>query len=134
MKKLLSSLPLDIDLGILLLRLVFGGLMMTHGYSKFMGYDQIAPVFPDLIGIGSSLSFNLVISAELFCAIFVLIGLLTRFSVIPIFITMFVAYFIAHGAQPFQEKELPFAFLTLSFAVFVLGSGKYSVDQLILKK
>jgi len=134
MNKILSSNPLNTDLGILLLRLVFGGLMMTHGYSKFVGYDQIAPQFPDLIGIGSSLSFNLVIFAELFCAIFVLIGLFTRFSVIPIFITMFVAYFIAHGTQVFQEKELPFAFMTLSFAVFVFGSGKYSVDHLILKK
>jgi putative oxidoreductase len=90
-------------------------------------------MFGDIIGIGAKISFNLVIFAELFCGLFVMFGLLTRLSVIPILFTMIVAYFIAHGSDPFQKKELAFAYLTLSLVVFVLGSGKYSIDRLLFK-
>jgi putative oxidoreductase len=125
--------PLNTDLGILLLRLTLGGLMAYHGYSKFVAYDQILPMFSDIIGIGVRLSFNLVIFAELVCGLLVAIGLLTRLSIIPIFFTMGVAFFVAHAKDPFQTKELAFTFLLLSIVVFVLGSGRYSVDGLLFK-
>ncbi|MFD2163510.1 DoxX family protein [Paradesertivirga mongoliensis] len=129
--RILSYHPLNTDTAILLLRLVFGGLMAHHGYSKLIAYDQILPMFGDIIGIGSKLSFNLVIFAEFFCALFIVFGFLTRLSVIPIFITMVVAFFIAHGKDPFQTKELAFVFMTLSIVVSVAGSGRYSVDRFL---
>jgi putative oxidoreductase len=131
--KTLSYQSLNTDLGKLLLRLILGSLMAYHGYQKFASYDQILPMFSDIIGIGAKLSFNLVIFAELVCGILVAIGLLTRLAVIPIFITMCVAYFVAHAADPFQNKELPFTVLLLAIVVFVLGSGRYSVDALLFK-
>ncbi len=91
-------------------------------------------MFQDLIGIGSRLSFNLTIFAQLFCGFLVLIGFVTRLSVIPIFITMAVAFFIAHAQDPFDVKALAFVFLLLSIVIFVLGSGKYSIDKLMSKK
>jgi putative oxidoreductase len=129
----LSPQSLNADLGALLLRLVLGGLLAYHGYTKFVAYDQILPMFSDLIGIGSKLSFNLVIFAELVCGLLVAIGLLTRLSVIPIFIAMSVAFFLAHAKDPFQVKELAFTFMLLAIVVFVLGSGRYSVDGLLFK-
>ncbi|MBW0435647.1 DoxX family protein [Leptospira yasudae] len=132
--KLLGLQPISSDVAALLLRLIFGGLFIYHGYPKLVGFDQILPMFPDLIGIGSKTSLILVVFAEFFCGIFIVIGLLTRLSVIPIFITMFVAFFIAHAQDPFQAKNLPFVYLLLSFVVFVLGSGKFSVDKYIIKE
>lgn len=125
--------PLDTDLAALFLRLIFGGLFIFHGYSKISAYDQILPMFGDIIGIGAKLSFNLVIFAEFFCGILVTIGLLTRLSVIPILITMIVAYFIAHAKDEFVMKQVPFILMLLSLVVFILGSGKYSVDRLLFK-
>jgi putative oxidoreductase len=107
--------------------------MAWYGYNKFIAYDTILPQFGDLIGIGPKLSFNLVIFAELFCGLFVAVGLLTRLTVIPIFIAMVVAYFIAHGKDPFDVKALAFVFMCLSVVVFILGSGKYSVDRLLFR-
>src|SRR5690606_15829640 len=101
---------------------------------KLAAYDQILPVFGDIIGIGSKLSFILVIFAEFGCGILVAIGFLTRLSVIPIFITMTVAYFIAHAADPFDAKTLPLVYWLLSFVIFILGSGKYSVDRLLFPR
>jgi putative oxidoreductase len=101
---------------------------------KVAAYNQILPMFGDIIGIGSKLSFNLVIFAELICGFFVLIGFLTRLSVIPIFITMVVAYFVAHAKDPFDMKAIAFIFMLLSNVVFILGSGRYSVDRILTKK
>jgi putative oxidoreductase len=131
--KILSSRSFNPDLATLLLRLIFGGLFVRYGYMKFANYDQILPMFGDIIGIGAKLSFNLVIFAELICGFLVLIGLLTRLSVIPIFITMIVAFFVAHAKDPFDVKQVAFIFLLLSIVIFISGSGKYSVDRLIFK-
>ena len=134
MKKVFDYRSLNIDLATLLLRLIFGGLFVRYGYMKMSAYNDILPMFGDIIGIGSKLSFNLVIFAELVCGFLVLIGLLTRFAVIPIFITMVVAFFIAHKNDPFDMKAVAFLLLCLSLVVFILGSGKYSIDALLFKK
>ena len=118
MKKLLSPQPLNTDVAALLLRLIFGGLFVYYGYLKYESYDTILPMFGDIIGIGSKLSFNLVIFAELGCGFLVLIGFLTRLSVIPIFITMVVAYFIAHEKDAFQMKNLQCVYMLLCLVVF----------------
>jgi putative oxidoreductase len=131
--KILSYQSLNTDLAALFIRLIFGSLFVYYGYQKISSYDQILPMFGDIIGIGSKLSFNLVIFAELFCGFFVLIGFLTRLTVIPIFITMLVAYFIAHAKDPFQAKQIALVYLLLSIVIFVLGSGKFSIDGLIFK-
>lgn len=134
MKKLFNPASLNTNVAALFLRLIYGGFFIHYGYGKLVNYDKILPVFGDIIGIGAELSFNLVIFAELFCGIFLVLGLFTRLSIIPPFITMIVAYFVAHAADPFDVKQVALIFLVLCLPVFVLGSGKYSVDALIFKK
>jgi len=131
--KLLKTQSLSTDLATLFLRLIVGGLFVRYGYMKFTNYDQILPMFGDIIGIGAKLSFNLVIFAELICGFLVAIGLFTRLSIIPIFITMAVAFFVAHAKDPFDTKAIAFLFMLLCVVIFVSGSGKYSVDRLIFK-
>lgn len=134
MKRLLDYRSLNTDLANLLLRMIFGGLFNYHGFSKIMSFNGILPQFKDHIGIGSKLSLILVIFAEFFCGFLITIGFLTRITVIPIFITMLVAFFIAHAKDTFQVKELAFVFLLLSIVIFILGSGKFSMDKLISRK
>ena len=132
--KILSAQSLHTSLGILLLRLVFGGLFIYIGYGKIEHYDQYLPMFKDYTGLGIKMSYNLVIFAEFFCGILVTIGLLTRLAVIPIMITMIVVVFIALKDQGFIEKQLPFLYLILSLVIFILGSGKFSVDALLFRR
>lgn len=134
MKKLTSPLSLNTDLASLVLRLLFGGMFMYHGYPKFTGYSQMVEMFGDPIGIGNELSVILVIFAEFFCGLFILFGFLTRFSVIPVFITMLVAFFVAHGKDEFTMKMLPFVYMFLCVVLFILGSGRYSIDELLFTK
>ena len=131
---LLQLHPLNTDLASFLLRLLFGGLFIYHGYLKIADYNTILNMFPDLLGIGSKLSFNLVIFAEFFCGILVMLGLFTRFTVFPILTTMIVVFFVAHEKDKFMIKELPFVFLFLSLVIFILGSGKYSLDNLLFRR
>jgi putative oxidoreductase len=134
MKKLFQTASLDTDVAALLIRLIIGCLFIYHGYQKIESYDKILPLFGDYIGIGSKLSFNLTIFAEFGCGLLVALGFLTRLTIIPIFITMIVVVFIALKKENFMMKELPLVYLLSCFVVFVLGSGKYSVDKLIFKK
>jgi putative oxidoreductase len=134
MKKLFQTETFHADLSALLLRLTFGGVFVYYGFMKLSNYESMLGMFGDPIGLGSELSLILVIFAEFFCAIFVVVGLLTRLSVIPIFITMVVAFFIAHAKDPFHVKSLAFVFLCLSVVIFIQGSGRYSVDALFVKK
>ena len=134
MKRILDYRSLNTNVATLLLRVLFGALFVRYGYMKFAAYDTILPMFQDVIGIGAKLSFNLVIFAELICGFLVLLGVLTRFTVIPIFITMAVAFFVAHKSDPFDNKAIVLVYLVLSVIIFILGSGKYSVDGLLFKR
>lgn len=132
--KILNYQSLNTDLATVLLRLIFGGLFVYYGYTKLVGFNQILPMFGDIIGIGSKLSLILVIFAELVCGFLVLIGCFTRLAIIPIFITMVVAYFIAHAKDPFTASQLAFVYMFLSLVIFVLGSGRFSIDVLLQKR
>jgi putative oxidoreductase len=133
-KILLGQRPLSVDIASLLLRLTLGGLLVTHGYSKILSYESLSDRFPDLIGIGPVLSLNLLIFAEFFCSIFLIVGFFTRLSAIPIAIAMAVACFIAHAGDPFSDKEHSLSFLCLAVIIFIIGSGKFSLDRLMFKK
>jgi putative oxidoreductase len=132
--KILSYYPLNTDMASLLLRLIFGALFIRFGYMKLVSFDDILPMFPNPIGIGTKLSLILVIFAELFCGLMVTIGFLTRLTVIPIFITMTVVFFIVHAKDAFDSKTLPLVFWILSIVIFVLGSGKFSADRILFKQ
>lgn len=128
---ILGQRPLNTDLAILLLRLLVGGLFIWHGWMKIDMYSTYQPMMQDIIGIGPKLSYDLVIFAEFGCGILVALGFLTRLTVLPIAFAMGVAYFIAHAKDTFMVKELVFVFLALALIIFILGSGKYSIDYLL---
>jgi putative oxidoreductase len=100
---------------------------------KLTAYDEMLTMFGDPIGIGTKLSVILVIFAEFFCGIFVTLGFLTRLTIIPILITMIVVFFVAHAKDAFDMKALPLVYLLLCVVIFILGSGRYSVDSLLFR-
>lgn len=126
MKKLFNSKPISLDMGLLILRLIFGFSMMTHGWSKLMTYSDKAAGFYD-IGVGSELSLALVIFAEFFCSIMLILGIYTRIFLIPLIITMLVAIFDIHINDGFGKMEKALLFLGAYITIFMSGSGKYSV-------
>ena len=91
---------------LLVVRIVFGILMMNHGIDKWANYQELSTVFPDPLGIGSPLSLGLAIFGEL-------------------------AFFIVHGNDPFAVKELAFVYLVVFVLMYIIGPGKFAVDRWI---
>lgn len=118
----------------LILRIVLGSFMLTHGWPKLASFSEKSEKFPDPLGVGSFLSLSLATFAEFFCSILLIIGLFTRFAAFNIFATMLVAGLIFHFSDPFAEKELALLYATCSFYFLVTGGNRYSVDEWIRKK
>jgi putative oxidoreductase len=125
---------LNTDLATLFLRLILGGLFFWHGFDALQHYSQYLGMSKSIIGLGAKVEFNLVVFSQFLCGLFVAVGFLTRLTVIPLFIAMSVAFFVAHKHDPFMLKELPFVYWLLCIPVFILGSGKYSLDNVIFRR
>jgi putative oxidoreductase len=98
---------------------------------KLLSFSEKKDVFPDPLGLGSSLSLGLAIFAEVLCAGLITLGVFTRFTVIPLVITMLVAAFIVKAGAPFAKKELALAFLFGYAAIGLLGPGAFSIDKFL---
>jgi putative oxidoreductase len=135
--------------GLLVLRLGFGGYLMTHGGVKLeMMLGGQWGAMGDPIGIGSTASLILVAFAEFVCALLVMIGLGTRYASIPVVIAMGVAAFVVHGSDPWTmttgamrffagesqswaSKQPALMFLIPFLALIFTGAGRFSLDHLI---
>ena len=118
---------------LLIVRVVFGVMLMNHGIDKWANYQELSAVFPDPLGIGSPLSLGLAIFGELACSMAFIIGFLYRLAMIPMIFTMCVAFFIVHADDPFAVKELAFVYLVVFVLMYIVGPGKFAVDRWISK-
>lgn len=118
-------------IALLILRIGVGVLMAHHGYDKLSHFDEHKTDFMDFLGLGSTVSLGLVIFAELFCSVLILIGLFTSVATIPLIITMGVAVFSAHHAEIFAKGELATLYLFAYIALMIAGPGHYSLDAVI---
>ena len=124
-----------INFGLLFLRVTSGIFMLTHGVGKLAKLIEGGTIkFADPIGVGPEASLFLTVFAEFFCSIFLIFGIATRFSAIPLIITMLVAGFISHAGDAFAAKEKAFLFLILFVTIAIAGAGKYSIDNFINRK
>ena len=122
---------LPVALGLLLLRVAFAAMLMTHGWAKFLNYEKLAAgAFPDPIGLGSAVSVTLVVFAELACAAAVVLGFLHRLALIPMIVTMAVAFFITDEAT-LAKGESALLYLVAFVALYITGPGRFSIDALI---
>ena len=136
-KKILNpgNYPKKIDLVLLILRVVGGGFMLTHGIGKFfklIGDDPIS--FADPLGVGVTTSLALTVFTEVFCAIFLIFGLATRFAALQLLITMLVAAFIVHVNDGFGKQEFALLYGVIFLSITITGVGKISLDNGIYSK
>ena len=122
------------DFGLLFLRMSAGlFIVFGHGWGKLMNFGTMSTQFPDPIGLGSTVSLVLVVFAEVFCGLAFALGLVTRFSALPLIIFMLVGAAIFHADDPWQKKEFALLYLIPFVTVFLAGPGKYSLDRIIFK-
>jgi putative oxidoreductase len=135
MKKLLSTKYSAgaFSAAMLLLRLGLGILMMAHGYNKLTHFGEMQHKFMNFMGIGSTMSLALLVFAEFFCSLFLILGLFTRLAAIPLIIATCVMIFKAHNGDVFGEGETAALYLTGYLVLLFVGPGRVSVDSMIGK-
>ena len=118
---------------VLVIRILFGLLFLSHGYTKLMLHASMADLFADPIGLGSIISFWMVVFAEVVCSFALIFGILQRVVLIPMIITMAVAFFVVHGGDAFAARELSFVYLIVFIILYITGPGEFSFDSVIGK-
>lgn len=123
------------DLGLLLLRIVTGGLMLPHGIAKLSnGFDFIknmlkAKGLPEILWMGVPV-------AEVLAPVLLILGIMTRLSGLMIAAVMFFAIFLTLGMDAFVSGktgglggELSFLFMVNGIALMLTGPGKYALGK-----
>lgn len=141
MKKiLLSSSPLNLDLGLLMLRIGLGLIFIAHGYPKLIGGVEKWRM------LGSAMSnFGITFApafwgfaaacSEVFGGICLMLGLRTRVALFFLSCVMIVALvFHLSKGDPFTVYFHPLSLLVVFIGLWFLGAGNYSLDYMLNKK
>jgi putative oxidoreductase len=126
--------PRMISVGLLVLRAGIGCMMLVHGIPKLVGFREMSAGFPDPIGVGSQISLILAVGAEVGCSAMLIAGAWTRLAAIPLAITMCVALFMIHGADPWQAKELAAIYLLVYVSLIFTGGGEICLDNVLRRR
>lgn len=131
--------PEYLDIGLLIVRVCTGVVFMYHGYPKMFGgiiaWEKYGVLGMSSIGVDFFLPFWGFMAAfsEFIGGLFLLFGLFSRPALILIFLTMFFAvlYHINSGkGSPVSAMQ----WIAITTALFLAGSGKYSLDYLLVNK
>ena len=136
MNQRLSFLP---DLGLLVLRVVPSGMMMTHGWPKFNRLmeqwgSEDGVRFYDFMGLGPEVSLALTVTSELLAPAMMVVGWKARWAAVPAAFTMGVAAFVVHAGDPLGDKELAIIYCVSFVAVAALGAGRWSLDEALQRR
>lgn len=124
-------------LGRMFLRLFVGMMLAQFGVRQLLyGVDvtQYTLLLPNISG---NLATWIIITVEIICSFFIMIGFFMRLAIIPPMILMISSchmIFREFGNNMFEYFQLltvPFLFLGIFFFLFIVGPGKISVDYFL---
>ncbi|MBL7719060.1 MAG: DoxX family protein [Flavipsychrobacter sp.] len=121
--------------GLLLIRLVLGAMMLTHGFKKLAGgsaaWEKLGGAMGHF-GIHAYPTFwgFMATFAESVCALLVILGLWFRPAAILITFTMIVATTVhLKKGDAIGDMELAIIYTFCYMGLILVGPGKYSVDK-----
>jgi putative oxidoreductase len=137
------------DVSALILRLVLGIVMLPHGAQKLLGwyggfgFSGTMGFFTEKMGI-PWIVVLLIIIGESFGSLGLIVGFLTRVGAFGIFTIMVGAIVLVHwpngffmnwfGKQAGEGFEYHLLAIGMSFALMIVGGGKWSVDREIAEQ
>ena len=123
------------DVAKLLLRVLLGVMTLFHGIDKIIHGVSGVKYLVKNAGLPEFLAYGVYVG-EIIVPIFIILGLYARVASLFLAFNMTMAIFLAYGDSLFSLGtkgapliELPLFYLTLSIAIFLLGSGKYGVNS-----
>ncbi len=140
-----ASSAIQLDFGILIIRIIIGILMAFYGYEKLVHFQEMAASDfwannVSFLGQKGAFPLALTVFAEFFCSLLLITGLFTRLSLLPllfcmayIFLVIFPFSIISSGDNG-MEINTTFFYFIIYLGLFFTGPGKYSLDYMLLKK
>lgn len=120
-----SSAPICRNTGLLILRLIIGGIFIYAGYYKLAHMDQVVPMFA---GMGFSVFWAWVVAlVEFLGGIAFVLGMFTRLSGILFAVIMLVVIFKVKWVTGFMSWQSDLIILVASLAIVFTGAGKYGI-------
>ncbi len=125
---------------LLLVRVTWGFLFMQAGWGKWQDISKVVSFFTELGIPLPELNAYVVSTTELVGGVFLLLGLLSRLTPIPLIIAMVVAYATTEqealhelmmGNPDSFFAAAPFLFFFSSLLILLFGPGILSVDHLL---
>lgn len=119
----------NMELGLLITRLVLGFIFLIHGITKFQGMEETQSYFISL-GLPGFMA-TIVGLVEFFGGLFLIIGLFTRIISLLFVAVLLVAIFTAKAQASFLGGyELDVALIGMGITLAVAGSRYLAVDRL----
>ena len=147
MKKLFlnNGAGFNLDVGLLVIRVMIGILMAFYGYAKLTHFNEMAASDfwaknISFLGMSGAVPLALTIFAELFCSILLIVGLFSRFSLIVlafcmayIFLVVFPMEILSKGQNGYEFNSA-FTYFIIYVGLLFTGVGKYSLDTKLFDK
>lgn len=123
------------DAAFLILRLLAGfAIAYFHGLGKIPPSPQFVETVAGL-GFPAPVAFAWAAGiAKLMGGTLLAIGLLTRPAAFFLLVTMSVAFFVRHAADPFAGKEKAYLFGAIALFFLLAGAGRFSLDRLLRRR
>lgn len=127
----------------IIIRLMVGAVFLSEGMQKFLFADKLGAGRFAKIGLPNPDFLGPFVGGfEIVCGLFVLLGLLTRLSAVPLLIIMLVAIgstktrlFMDNGFwSMLHDSRTDWAMLLGSIFLIIKGGGKWSLDRSLWKQ
>ena len=125
----------------LFLRLFVGVMLLQFGIRHLINFDMLRTTFPNALGMDSETALIVMICIEVICSLCIMVGFLTRLSLIPPLVAMVIAEcHILNVLMPdtniytissTQPGYLPLMFIGIYLFLALAGPGKISLDYFI---
>ncbi|XZF15610.1 DoxX family protein [Chitinophagaceae bacterium MMS25-I14] len=141
MKKLLSRITQPfvpertLDITLFLFRiLVSAELIVAHGLRKVAVGTGEAEIVPNPLHLPAAFNQAFATAANLVFPVLVMLGFLTRLSVLPIIAVTVTGFFLLHLADGPAQWDAAYTYAVMHLLLLVLGPGRLSADYIIYKR
>ncbi len=122
-----------IALGLLALRVSAGMLLIAgQGWYKLYDFTSRHMISLDRLSSAAELRVSFEIIAEFFCPLFVILGVATRLTAIPPWVSLVGAAVLMHGKVLSVEQQLALAYAVPFFVLMLTGAGDHSFDKQVM--
>ncbi|MGH7526632.1 MAG: DoxX family protein [Gemmatimonadales bacterium] len=123
--------PLNLDAGLLILRIVIAAVLLYHGVPKLLDFGGTASGFASMNIPAPTLSAAFALISEVVGGVLLLLGIATDLAGLLVVIDMLGAIATVHWSAGFDFTkggwEHPFTVLGIALALMLTGPGGYSV-------